>query len=342
MLLKKRNLYILLFTSIIVMFFSLKDEAAQIVNHIFNAKPLWLLLGILALAAYLLLETLTIHIMIKEYNNTYKFKDTIKLILSTQFFNGITPFATGGQPFQVYILNKTGVSVPSATSACLQNFIVYQSVLVVFGFIALFLQKFFNVFSHSILGLKALTITGFTVNVILILGLFLVSYSSRFNKFISLNIINFLGKFKILKNTEKHRETLTKLITEFHKDAGILRRNPKILFSAIFFNILKLLSFYSISFFISKSIGLDQVTLFSACVATAYVMMITSIVPIPGATGGAEFSFIAFFSGFHQGTQAKSAMLLWRFVTYYIGLAVGFFVFAFGYKKNTQALSNDD
>ena len=71
----------------------------------------------------------------------------------------------------------------------------------------------------------------------------------------------------------------------------------------------------------------------TAIISTASVMLITSIIPIPGATMGAEFSFIIFFSSYITGHQAKSMMLLWRFITYYIGLIIGAIVFAFAYKE---------
>lgn len=52
-------------------------------------------------------------------------------------------------------------------------------------------------------------------------------------------------------------------------------------------------------------------------------MMITSFIPIPGASGGAEVSFFYFFNIFFLEEQIFLAILLWRFISYYSGMIVG-------------------
>ena len=61
-----------------------------------------------------------------------------------------------------------------------------------------------------------------------------------------------------------------------------------------------------------------------AIVASAYVMLIGSFVPLPGGTGGIEYGFIKFFGIFIiSDVKLKALMLLWRFVTFYMGIIVG-------------------
>ncbi len=67
-------------------------------------------------------------------------------------------------------------------------------------------------------------------------------------------------------------------------------------------------------------------TSFNALVSVigcAYVMIISSFVPIPGATGGIEFGFIQFFGNFITGSKLSALMIVWRFVTYYFILIIG-------------------
>ena len=58
-------------------------------------------------------------------------------------------------------------------------------------------------------------------------------------------------------------------------------------------------------------------------VTCAYIMIIGSFVPIPGATGGLEFGFVQFFGNFITGSKLSAMMLVWRFITYYFGMIVG-------------------
>jgi uncharacterized protein (TIRG00374 family) len=54
------------------------------------------------------------------------------------------------------------------------------------------------------------------------------------------------------------------------------------------------------------------------------IVMITSIFPIPGGTGGAEYSFKTLFATFIPGQTALIlGMLLWRLITFYLGMLLG-------------------
>ena len=52
-------------------------------------------------------------------------------------------------------------------------------------------------------------------------------------------------------------------------------------------------------------------------------MLIGAFVPIPGGTGGLEYSFIQFYGNFITGSALSAMMLIWRFITYYFGMIVG-------------------
>ena len=53
-----------------------------------------------------------------------------------RYYDYVTPFASGGQPFQIYYLTNRGVKASSAISIPLAKYIVQQ---IVFAFMALFL-----------------------------------------------------------------------------------------------------------------------------------------------------------------------------------------------------------
>ena len=64
------------------------------------------------------------------------------------------------------------------------------------------------------------------------------------------------------------------------------------------------------------------------------IIMFMAIVPIPGASGGAEFSFQTLFSTFiHSNILLTLGMFLWRFTTYFFGMILGIFGWLFKPKK---------
>ena len=94
---------------------------------------------------------------------------------------------------------------------------------------------------------------------------------------------------------------------------------------AISANFITLILLYSIPFIIFKSLGASNVTILNSISITAFVMLIGNFVPIPGATGGIEYSFIHFFETLMIKLSILSgAMLLWRFITYFFGMILGF------------------
>lgn len=58
--------------------------------------------------------------------------------------------------------------------------------------------------------------------------------------------------------------------------------------------------------------------------SAAFILMISSFVPLPGASGGAEGSFYMFFRMFFKASGSVSvAILLWRLFTFYLPIVVG-------------------
>ena len=61
-----------------------------------------------------------------------------------------------------------------------------------------------------------------------------------------------------------------------------------------------------------------------------YVYLISAFVPIPGGSGGIEFSFSKFFSPIVISNSVISAsLILWRFITYYVPMIIGAIVLNF-------------
>ena len=87
-------------------------------------------------------------------------------------------------------------------------------------------------------------------------------------------------------------------------------------------NFIALIDQYLIPFVLMMGLGI-YVNPLIVIITSAYVMLIGSMVPIPGGTGGLEFSFLAFFKNFITDPKLSIIMIVWRLVTYYFGIIVG-------------------
>ena len=77
-------------------------------------------------------------------------------------------------------------------------------------------------------------------------------------------------------------------------------------------------------FFIFKSFDVSlDLTIYEVVVSSAFILIIGNFVPIPGGSGGIEYGFIQFFGNFIQGSVLSASLLVWRFITYYLGMILG-------------------
>jgi uncharacterized membrane protein YbhN (UPF0104 family) len=63
-------------------------------------------------------------------------------------------------------------------------------------------------------------------------------------------------------------------------------------------------------------------------VSSAFILLVGNFVPIPGGSGGIEFAFLEFFNSAlpamdEKSAILKSALIIWRGITYFLGMIVG-------------------
>ena len=111
--LKKNSIFLLLITAVVIVFV-LKDDFPSIMEALAKSNMLYLLVALLIFAIALLFEAKAYQEIIEEYNHKYTLLQAYKMLIITKFFNGITPFSSGGQPMQVYLLKKDGIRSPNS------------------------------------------------------------------------------------------------------------------------------------------------------------------------------------------------------------------------------------
>ena len=319
----KLNVVILVLVSLLIMYFIMKDNFNEIVDNLMHTNVLFLLVAFILVILNVIFQSFSMHLYLKEIDGNYKFKDTVVLMLSALFFNAITPFSSGGQPFQIYLLNKQGIKITESTNALLQNFLSYQTALTILGTLAIIANSFLLIIPSTSL-LKQIVIIGFVVNVLVLGILIFLSKAKGANTKLFNKIFNFIFSFKFIKNRESLKEKANSKIEEFYQSSEFFKHNKYIFLKATIYNIISLLVLYSVPLFIFYSVGeFDSVTLSDSIICASYTYFIGSFVPIPGGTGGLEYAFIEFFKVFTSGPIISTCMILWRFITYYLSMFLG-------------------
>ncbi len=330
---KVGSFLIILIVTALVLYFSLKDNFEEIVHQVFTINKLFLFLAFLLILAYWIFKAIVMRISVRKFKEDYSFGKALRLVVETNFFHAITPFASGGQPYEIYSLKKDHLKMADATNVSIQNFIVYQIALVLLGTTAVICNYFIHMFPSDSF-LRYLVTIGFLCNLVVIIVLFVISFTKKMNRKIINTIIKLLNKIKIVRNKEKTIAKFEKYINEFHTGAKVLIQDKKNFAFMIFCNFMALFSYYLIPLVLLYGTGdFTSMNAFESIVASAYIMMIGSFVPIPGGTGGLEYAFIVFYSNFITGPTLNAIMLIWRFITYYFGMIIGAITLNFKRKK---------
>lgn len=319
---KKKSIIIVLIL-FIILFFLLKDDFNNILDTLLKANLLWVLVAAIATVLYWLLKSLGLYILVREQTNKIKFSTVFKQGVIAEFINGITPFATGGQPMQVYMLTKTGVKVANATNMLVQSFIFYQTALLVHGILAVILNYKLRLLSIDT-ALWTFILLGFIINLVVGIGLLFVSFSTKVNEKIGKFVINIGSKLRMIKDKEKAYKKWYEKVNEYHSNAELLRKKKKLFIKGFIYNFLALGFLYITPLFIIYSISNSiDINVLETMTASAFVLIIGNFVPIPGGSGGIEYGFINLFKPFLKGTVLPAVIILWRAATYYLGIIVG-------------------
>lgn len=313
---------ILLVTVFLICLILFVDKPENLINALKSMRVYWLVVAFSLMILYWIFEALTIYFISKKLYPEHRFKNSFKTVMIGQLFNCITPFATGGQPMQIYFLTQRGMPAGLATLALLSRFLVYQSVLTLYSAVVLIFRLKF--FLEHISGFSALAVIGFMVNLFVVAALICFTFFPVFARKASKFLINFLSRIHIIKNREKAEDRAEKEINLFFSNSYGMKNYIKQIVAMAVITVLQLTAMFSIPYCICRGLGLDAISYANAISASSMIHMISSFVPLPGASGGAEGSFFLFFGFFFSESKyLATAVVLWRLITFYFPMVAG-------------------
>ena len=344
------NISFVLIVTAVSITLTLWGNTDTIMKNLAKCDPIWLLaiIGVMTLA--MLIRSFVLFCFARLFTRRYHIHQAIACDQIGQFYNAVTPGASGGQIMQAYTYKKQGVPISSAVSALAMYSIMFQIVLIIYNIVA-FIFKFDLIMKIDVaeitltnggtlhIPIIILTIIGFLLNLGVILIVLLMGYWHRFHNFIMGPIIGLLAKMHILKTPDKTRENLRIQVENFKIEFRRLITNiPFTILVFVSFAIYMTLKF-SIPYFCGLALGSEH-TAFSyfwdSVFLGNYHQMVTGLIPIPGAAGVSEYFFLALFfnknepmNGFfyvfayentYAETQAmtKAALLIWRTITFIV------------------------
>ena len=280
-------------------------------------------MAFLMLAIYMATYPLSLVILARARHVGVNKRTTYNIAMTEHFFNGITPFATGGQPFQVYSFSKAKVKAAESTSLLLMNFMVFM--LVTNGFAACALIYFRRLVTDLPMALVAAF--GFIMNFAVLGFTMLIAMNHKVAKLLS-KFVDFLARRRLFsKFLAPRAESMKTYFVQVQEAFSNLIRKKGVFLGALLTKILSMGAYYSTTFFILRALHIDvpPSEFFYTICATSFAITMVVFLPTPGSSGGIEFAFKSIFATIAVSASAAtsySGMLIWRLLTYYIVMLV--------------------
>ncbi|UQS86418.1 flippase-like domain-containing protein [Nicoliella spurrieriana] len=309
---------------ILIFWYFIRDVNINLlIADFFNINWIWMAVATACMFAYFGFESWITHTLVKDQGgNHFTFRDAIRVPLVEQLFNGITPFSSGGQPAQLVVMIQTGIDGGRASSVLLMKFVVYQAMIVINFIFSLFIG--FHYIAEKLHYLSLFVLFGFIIHLIVIIVLLMIMYWHGFTKKFVNGIMKPAKLFVSAERYLKWQTVLNQKIDNFYSESVRIARKWKLLFKIAVITFFQLLLYYLVPYFIMLALGYDQANIVMIVSLHVLIVMIISLFPIPGGAGGAEYSFEMLFKSYIvNSSKLVLALVLWRILTYYLGMILG-------------------
>lgn len=236
------------------------------------------------------------------------------------FYSGITPSATGGQPVQLYYMNKDGNKGADSTVVLMTVAVVYKFVLVLIGLgilllwyhpLRMQLQKYFWLY------LLGLVLNVVLVTVILGVMLFPGIMLKVEEKFEAVMI-----RLNLMKPSEERKKNVREFINSYQNAVNWLKIHPIHLLTVIGITFLQRCSVFVLTYVVYRGFGLEGTTALKIILLQASVYIAVDMLPLPGAQGITELMYKAIFANVFTGVSLIPSMLVTRGLNFYFLLIV--------------------
>lgn len=288
-------------------------------------RPVYLLLALGLVIVEWLLEALRIQKIIHALGNDISYGEILKISLIGSFFAKITPFDSGGEPFEIYFLHKNrGLTLGESTAVIMIKTLLGHFARLFLGMLLPFLVIFFW---------KQWLITK-TARILVNIGIFIYLGFISFLLFITVKphsakkIIFYLLHRQIflrfhLAKVKGWLDKLSRTIDDFEEaKQKILATKASDLAVIGIYSLLCWILIILLPVVLLYGMGVYSPILQTASIAIIFYLA-TAYAPTPGSSGAAELGFATLFSVLVPKPLLGIFVLIWRLFSYYSGLLIG-------------------
>ena len=317
-------LVIFLTIGIVIYLGAASGEIGNAWNALISSDLRWIGIALICYGVYLIFESMGVHVFFRQQGFKPKFGSSMLVSVIGLFYSSVTPAATGGQPMQVFAFKKRGIPSGVSSSALTVKFFCFQMALLGTGALMWILNphivsECFRAYPTA----RVMVITGFVLNGFTVAAVLLLAINKNIVRAI-ITFIIFLGrKLRIVKDPAGTASRMDATMADFHASVDMITHHPGKLLVLLMISVIQVLGLMSISYCVYRAFRLNSHSYGDVVVLQFLLYIGASYTPLPGASGAQEGGFAWMFGRVFPGNVLFGALLLWRFLTYYLSLLVG-------------------
>lgn len=316
---RKSVLFLLAVGVIYFLYLVFSGQLGKFIEALAGVDNNWILIGVLCYVAYYVLGVLGYVLpVIGDKKSPLGVFDLMSVEATGIFFSNLTPNGTGGAPAQILRLMRSGLSAGSAGALQYTRFIIYEAAEGVFAAIMLIPRLGYFVDTYGDVFLVGALLFGFKI--VEVSGLLAICLFPNIVKRVGNWLLKFFKKRGWIRRYDHWNHFINDQVQEFSDGFKRGASNWRLMLLTMAVTLLQLGFQYTLPWVTLQAFGCEGD--FLTCLACgAMLELLTSAIPLPGGTGGAEGGF-AFLFGAMFGDALSAGYVVWRMVEYILPVLV--------------------
>lgn len=297
----------------------------DVIKVIKSIHPYYLIAGICMMFLFVGCQAMNFYLILAKLNHPASYGHCIEYAYVGNYFGAITPGASGGQPAQLYYMNKDNIHVD--ISAITVFFMVFSSqiVILVIGGVLAVLR--FSLLKGYEKWLKYLIAAGSLVMFTIIMILIALMFLKRTIPFLFRIVLKAGIRSRLLKRPEEVQMKFEAMTLSYRDKSRIILKHPDLFFRVFTVTMVQWLAYYMVSYLVYLSFGHRTHSAIDLMTGQSLISIAVAAVPLPGSVGIAEKAFLNIFGQFYSVEELPSAMILSRIINFYLPLFISFIVY---------------
>lgn len=304
----------------LVIFGVANQEFGNVFTTLATITAGFIVIAVIMVVVYFFFEGGITHYLLRSLDEKVSFGTSMKIGLIGIYYSYITPSSTGGQPAQVAYLMRDNVTVGSSVAALFIKFFAYQTAFVICTCAsAVFMWPGISASKPELI---PFILVGIAINSCWIVAIPLLFCEPVLHKLC--HFMRWLtGKMKFLKKRDKYIGSIDKFEGDFTNYTNQFKKKKGKVVISVLLSIPQVILQMGVLFFIFRAFGYHEFTFFEITAMQTLLQSSVCFMPMPGAAGAQEIGFSSFFRQYFTKNDLYTAVMVWRFFTYYIVVIAG-------------------